>query len=175
MQHAGGGGAIPVSTSLARAAASGVISALAAAFEYVRQKTKQAFDDVVNQIESDYDDAMALISALGTAIATKVKESPTQNYNNHNHHIVAQTASNAMVSRAILDYAGIELRSSQNLVPVNAEFHSHLHTDIYYAAVNNIMITAFLSGGTEYQRKSNITLALAGLHATLTACNKLLS
>lgn len=66
-----------------------------------------------------------------------------------NHHIVAQNDWRAAGSRKILGLAGIGVNDPSNLINLLTEFHQHLHTDEYHAAVEDILTCAWNEGGAD--------------------------
>ena len=65
------------------------------------------------------------------------------------HHIVALTDGRANVSRQILARAGIGVDDVVNGVGLPKTFHSHLHTNLYFAEVERRLLN--VSNGTGYQ------------------------
>ena len=58
------------------------------------------------------------------------------------HHIVAQTDWRAQEARDILQREGIDINDADNGVLLPSEFHQALHTDAYYATVNQVVSNA---------------------------------
>ena len=78
------------------------------------------------------------------------------------HHVVAQGSHKATEAQSILHEFGIDYKTdSRNLILLNTRFHVHLHTDAYYAYVNQRIIAAYTNGKTYSEKKSNVINELA--------------
>jgi YD repeat-containing protein len=75
-------------------------------------------------------DAEGALAAAGASRITNV------------HHIVAKFAWRARPARVQLAKYGLSVHDAENLVTLDKSFHSHLHTNGYYDAVNEGLSTA---------------------------------
>ena len=121
------------------------------------QKITYVFIDFVNEIISICGkkvkkQVLDISKAVAKAVEKGKKKPKTKKKNVH--HIIARTADRARLAQHVWT---IELResinSSRNLVPINQNFHQHLHNIIYYDSVNCIIGMAYYKNGLMDKRK----------------------
>ena len=82
------------------------------------------------------------------------------------HHIVAKSDHRAEISRAVLDAVEIDINSNHNLVTLNKELHSFVHTTAYHEAVEDYLITAYMNENS-FSKHANVLFALLVLKVEL--------
>ena len=111
-------------------------------------------------------------NALGGAIATfialllfgRVDDIPNlstktrapRNHSSERHHIVARTSLKAAAAQSVLKTLGIDINSEENLVSLSYGFHRILHTNVYYAFVNYMIVGAYIASDDPKQQKTNV-------------------
>ncbi len=80
------------------------------------------------------------------------------------HHVVAWKDKRAAEARNIFRRAGIDVHDPVNLLPLRADAHQRVHTNVYYQTVNNDLRTAYATGG-----RPGIETALGIIKAKLLA------
>lgn len=113
------------------------------------------------------------INALTAAINTAVSKAKTakKTWKTEIHHIVAQSAWQAALSRVFLKNVGIGINSNTNKVEINYNLHRRLHTNAYYTAVNIIITTAYGKGKTYWVRRAYVITALDSIKKILIVAN----
>ena len=86
------------------------------------------------------------------------------------HHIIAQAHPLAKIARDIWTIkCNKSIKDGLNLVMLKYEFHQHIHTRSYFAAVNTLISVAYTIGGGGEE----VTAAmLSGINDTLYEINK---
>ena len=87
--------------------------------------------------------AQGLVQAVDYSIAKAIKRTP--NKNTANHHIVARREPQAKNARDVLYSVHLNVDNGINLVRIKQNLHYHLHTELYFSAVNAIMKPAMNS------------------------------
>lgn len=130
--------------SLARA-----LRGVAASYDWVQSRA----DAIVEQIRASF---------------AKAKTKPRYRRNSERHHIVAQGASKAEEARKVLTKCKIKYKTDlRNLIWLQTGLHRRLHTNLYYAFVNPLVINAYHKGLTLNKKKNNTKAAVLGVENTL--------
>ncbi|MFQ8601208.1 MAG: hypothetical protein ACLSAP_11930, partial [Oscillospiraceae bacterium] len=125
--------------------------------------------------------AVAQAQQKSKAVETSVSKSLSKvyigNYKKptNEHHIVAWASKYAARAREILLSVGIDPKKDKiNIVTVKTGLHIFLHNQVYYGAVNAVIISAYYAGGELYEnrRKSAIS-ALLYLKGVITTASNL--
>ena len=125
--------------------------------------------------------SIALVDWLETLIQEKMALSLSKakqtNYKTdyEEHHIAAKKAKNAAQAARILNEVlpkGVE--DEQNKVWISTDVHRRIHTRLYYALVNEIIIVAYASAnGDKQKEKSNVIAALGSLKVFISSLDAL--
>lgn len=84
----------------------------------------------------------------------------------HTHHIVPQNDIRGLPAQIVIQevFPNLGVNDPRNLVSVSSRIHSHLHTNLYYALVNNTITLAYLAAGdSAVQKEMSVSTALYGL------------
>ena len=105
---------------------------------------------------------------------SKVKNKPKYKSNTELHHIVAKGSTKARAAQNALANVGIKYKSdNRNLIRIKTGLHRRLHTNKYYAFVNELVVDAYNKGKTYNQRKKNVEKVLKNLKSMISSMNKL--
>ncbi len=104
----------------------------------------------------------ALIEKVVNGTKTLVKTS-FRNRRYEYHHIVPQTASACAEAQYIFNQVGIPIHSPSNLIILEYGTHRHLHTDLYYSHVNNVIKLAYNKDDSNFINRIRVEAALAEL------------
>ena len=104
---------------------------------------------------------------------SKVKNKPKYKSNTELHHIVAKGSTKARAAQNALANVGIKYKSdNRNLIRIKTGLHRRLHTNKYYAFVNELVVDAYNKGKTYNQRKKNVEKVLKNLKSMISSMNK---
>ena len=105
---------------------------------------------------------------------SKVKSKPKYKSNTELHHIVAKGSKKAIEARNALANVGIKYKTDdRNLIRIKTGLHRRLHTNKYYAFVNELVVDAYKNGKSYNQRKNNVVKVLKNLKSMISSMNKL--
>ena len=123
-----------------------------------------AIDDVWDDIKQSLSNSLA-----------RVKTPQKYRSETESHHIAAKGSYKAAEARAILEELfpqGVE--SPANKVDLLTRVHRRVHTNLYYATVNSIIVYAYEAAGDDKAKAaSNVTTALETIRAQLLLINEL--
>ena len=144
-----------------------VIALVVTLFYLLDPATRQAVNGAIiwflTSAKSLVNDAVKRIAKSVEKARAKAKTTKT-----HIHHIVAQKASRAKPARDIYQKTlKLNINSKLNCVRLNARFHNHLHTNLYFDLVNLLVVRGF----NKY-RKSGVVAAVCIMHVFLGSLNK---
>ena len=122
-------------------------------------------------VENAWDDIkQAMNNSLARVNTLQKYRSATES-----HHIAAKGSYKAAEARAILEELfpqGVE--SPANKVDLLTRIHRRVHTNLYYATVNSIIVYAYETAGDDKAKAaSNVTTALETIRAQLLLINEL--
>ena len=110
---------------------------------------------------------------FASRVRTKVAERAENDNSTHNHHIVAKGSFRAEEARKVLESVNININSQDNLIALKKTVHYYVHTEVYYAIVNQRVIDAYNRGRTYEEKCANVNAVLAELKALLNGLNSL--
>lgn len=122
----------------------------------------------VGQIAASLRDAIAVVLSN-----TNANHRESTRTSNHVHHIVARTHQRAQSARNIYFLYWNSIDNIINLVSLRSSFHSRLHTNAYFDAVNAILRTANNNSYTVTNRGTHVSNAMHGIRVLLVAANNL--
>ena len=149
---------------------------------------KQGWSDLCNEIGTGLSNALNGLGNAAKWIASKakgiandiyisfskVKSKPKYKSNTELHHIVAKGATKAKAAQNALANVGIKYKSdNRNLIRIKTGLHRRLHTNKYYAFVNELVVDAYNKGKSYTQRKNNVEKVLKKLKNMISSMNKL--
>lgn len=106
------------------------------------------------------------------AVARQVNESlalsktKLRRTSSHLHHIVPQNDMRGLPARMVLAevFPDLGVNDPRNLVSVSSRIHARLHTNLYYALVNNTITLAYQAAGdSPVQKELSVSAALGGI------------
>ena len=105
---------------------------------------------------------------------SKVKSKPNYKSSTEVHHIVAKGATKAKDAQNALANVGIKYNiDNRNLIRIKTGLHRRLHTNKYYAFVNNVVVNAYKKGKSYNERKNNVEKVLKNLKNMISTMNKM--
>lgn len=105
---------------------------------------------------------------LITALCTSAWLALVKGFNGNTveHHIIAQSSWKAQIARDLYNDVGGDVQDLKNKVTIKEVFHWFLHTDIYYTAINLLIMESYYFHG-EYTRSESVYSMLAAIKKTI--------